>query len=34
MLEEEFLGEFDIPQDYKCPISLQVMKESVVASDG
>ena len=34
MWENENLGEFDIPQDFECPISLEPMKEPVVASDG
>jgi hypothetical protein len=34
MWEEKDLREFEIPQDYKCPISLELMKEPVVASDG
>ena len=34
MRKNENLGEFDVPEDFKCPITLELMKEPVIASDG
>lgn len=34
MRKNENLSEFDIPEDFKCPITLEIMKEPVIASDG
>ena len=34
MWEDVDFGEFEVPEDFKCPIKLEIMKEPVTASDG
>jgi hypothetical protein len=34
MWEEKIFGEFEVPENFKCPITLEIMKEPVMTSDG